>query len=382
MTIKYFLQTDKRQWQPIRLAGMCFILIGAICLFSISSVDAQVTGPADNAVLQKRIAIFWNDVPLRDAFNNLSSTQGVPIFLDRRVDPGLRITFKTDSLAVGEILYQVAEIAGCGVAWLGNVAYVGPAGEIATLDVLRDKLIQDCQKLPGSKKRLFLEASTFRMPRLGNPVEVTDALLEKMAVQKTGLSVAHDRWVGMEIRSVRAIDKLLLLSFGFGLWPVIDAKGNIDFVNQPQVGDEEMKIRLSQTERDTAFEKLQADFPNTAIRKSGKYLVIRGGPDELHEVRHALYRQKWRQTDTTPSSTEGTKVVSGRIRGSIGQALNTAAKGLSLELQFAPSLRSELLQQIDIKVSGVTYEELAERVLENTDLSHSIQSGKLIVTKK
>jgi len=219
MTIKYFLQTNKRQWQPIRLAGMCLILIAAICLVSTSSVDAQATGPADNAVLQKRIAIFWNDVPLRDALNNLSSTQGVPIFLDRRVDPGLRIAFKTDSLAVGEILYQVAEIAGCGVAWLGDVAYVGPISEIATLDVLRDKLIQDCQKLPGSKKRLYLEASSLRIPRLGNPVELTDALLEKMAVQKTGLSVAHDRWVGMEIRSMRAIDKLLLLSFGFGLLP-------------------------------------------------------------------------------------------------------------------------------------------------------------------
>ena len=282
MTIKYFLQTNKRQWRPIRLAGMCLILIAAICLVSTSSVDAQATGPADNAVLQKRIAIFWNDVPLRDALNNLSSTQGVPIFLDRRVNPGLRIAFKTDSLAVGEILYQVAEIAGCGVAWLGDVAYVGPISEIATLDVLRDKLIQDCQKLPGSKKRLYLEASSLRIPRLGNPVELTDALLEKMAVQKTGLSVAHDRWVGMEIRSMRAVDKLLLLSFGFGLWPVIDAKGNIDFVNQPQVGDEEMKIRLSQAERDTTLERLQADFPNTAIRKTGKYLVIRGGPDELH----------------------------------------------------------------------------------------------------
>ena len=382
MTIKYFLQAGKREWQPIRLAGTCLILTWVIYLGLTPALHAQSSGPANDTALQKRIAIFWNDVPLREALNNLSKTQEVPVFLDRRVDPGLRITFKTDSLAVGEILYQVAEIAGCSVAWLGGVAYVGPVNEIAALEVLRDKLIQDCQKLPGSKKRLFLEASPLRIPRLGNPVELTDALLEKMAVQKTGLSVAHDRWAGMQIRSVRAIDKLLLLSFGFGLWPVVDAKGNIDFVIQPQVGDEEMKIRLPQGERDSAFERLQAKFPNTAIRKAGKYLVIQGGPDELHKVRHALYRQKWRQTDTTPSSTGGTKVVSGRIRGSIGQALNTAAKGLSLELDFAPALRSQLLQQIDIKVNEVTYEELAERVLENTDLTHSIQGGKLVVTER
>ncbi len=381
MTIKYFLHCNKPEWQQIRLAGMCLVLNWVICVYLSPAANGQSMGPANDEPLQKRIAIFWNDVPFREALNSLSSTQGVPVFLDRRVDPGQRITFRTDGLAVGEILYQVAERTGCSVAWLGDVAYVGPVKDIANLDVLRDKLIQDCQKLSGSKKRLFLQASSFQIPRLGNPVELTDALLEKMEIRKTGLAIAHDRWAGTKINSLRAIDKLVVLTFGFGLWPTVDANGDIDLVNQPSIGTQEVRLLLPKNDRDTALRRLKTDFPDTSIRKAGKYLVIQGEPGELHEARHALYRQKWRQTDTAKTGAAGTKVVSGRIRGSIGQALNTAAKGLSLELQFAPELRPKLLKQIDIKVSEVTYEELAERVLKDTDLSYSIEGDKLIVTK-
>jgi len=382
MTIKY-LRSQRRQYpswiQPIRLGSLlgCWIVLGAA-----SSGGAQDWTPQARETLEKPIAIFWNAVPLRDALTNLSATQGVPVFLDRRIDPGQPISIETKDTSVGEVLYRLADQAGCGVAWMGDLAYLGPPSEVSNLHLLREQLLANCRRLPRGLNRLWLKSSEFEIPELSQPNELLKLTLSDLEVPQVSVALPHDLWAGSQYDSIRPIDQLILLTFGFELWPDFGASGKLTIAATPSPQQGKIKIRISKTERDQIRKLVDSKYPTVQLESSGRYLTMKGPPRAIHDLRSEFLRSRWQVKAATTSPLGGQKVVSGRIKGSIGQALNTAAKGLSLQLSFEPALRPRLLTQIDITVQGVTYRELADRVLVGTGLSVSVRDGKLEVFER
>lgn len=382
MTIKYLRSTP---WQPpcwIHPILLWPLLGWCLSVCAVSLAYGQNWTSQTQETLQKPIAIFWNEVPLRNALDNLSKTQGVPVFLDRRVDPDQPISIETQDTSVGEVVYRLAEKAGCGVAWLGDLAYLGPPSQVSQLELLRDQLVATCRSLPRGLNRIWLKTSPFEIPRLGQPTELLKGVLERLKVTELQIELPHDLWAGTKFDSIRPIDQVILLTFGFGLWPDFKSSGELTIGPMAALQQGKTKIRITKSERDWIRERGQSKYPEVQLSASGRDLVMEGPVREVHDLRSEFLRSRWRVKSGGPSSTSGEKVVSGRIKGSIGQALNTAAKGLSLELSFDPKLRPKLLTQIDINVQSVSYRELADRVVVGTGLAVSVSDGKLEVIEQ
>src|SRR4051794_30114778 len=64
-------------------------------------------------------SIHWQRVPLRDALARLHALFNENIFLDRRVDPGMRVSLDIESASAEEIVQAVAAGHDLGVARVG-----------------------------------------------------------------------------------------------------------------------------------------------------------------------------------------------------------------------------------------------------------------------
>ncbi len=359
------------------------LLVWALLASQPAGLRAQDFGPANDDRLKQSISVAWSDFPLRDALQSLSGNQQVPIFLDRRVDPSLPIQFHEEHQVVAEILFRIAEQTGCGVVWLGDVAYLCRAEEAANLMVLRDALLRDIQRLPTARKRVWLQSANLRFPRLTQPATLLDTELAGLPASDPLPGLPHDLWPEYDLGSMRAIDRLILILFGFQRWPVLSDGELVEIAEFPrQVPAGTLRWRLTpRVEGQVQLAEWQASFPQVQMRLENRFLVAEAAPQPLYALQRELARKAYADSQPQRPATGATEVVSGRIKGTIGQALQTAAQGLQVELQFDPTLRPILLQQIDLNVTRVTHEELVQRVLQGTGLKYSLNAEALQIER-
>ena len=250
----------------------------------------QDYGASDIDKLRKRISVSWSDVQLGDALIRLSSNQQLSIFLDRRIDPNQKLIFKAERTPVGEVLYQVADATGCGICWLGDVAYFGPVDKVAEMIVLRDSLILRIQSLPTARKRQLMSSAPMEWPRLSQPGKILATELQELRVETSQEFLPHDLWIDHQFSSIRAIDRVILLSFGFEQWPRIVDDRLIGLGDVPTATDSPLRFRVGKTERTGTMDRLRQDFPDLKVRSEGKVIVVEGEPDLLYQVKRQMAR--------------------------------------------------------------------------------------------
>lgn len=354
------------------------------CLVSQAPAFAQNNGLPDGKALKKRISVSWDSADLAGALNTLNRNQGVPIFLDRRVDPGQKIEFRKEDTPVGAIIYQLADQIGCGVCWLGDVAYVGPRDDVARLILLRESLIGELNGMPGTVKRKWLAKGKLEYPRLSCPVDLYARELQRLDLPEDAEAkdkLPHDLWADGNFPAMRAVDRLILISFGFGRWPGIEQGRYAGLVVLPDDVPGQANFRISAAHRTAILNKLESGFAAN-IRSEKNRVIAEGDPETLYQIRQLIAIQEFAGQRSGTESSGGTEVISGRVKGSIGSALKTVADGLGVELQYDPSLRPILLQQIDLNAVRVTHQELAGMVLENTGLDYTLSDKVLLIREK
>src|SRR3954451_3053817 len=82
--------------------------------------------PARNS--QRTATIHWQRVPLRDAIGRLRDLFDDTVFVDRRVDPNMRVSLDIEATSAEEVVAAVASGRDLGAARLGRVVYLGPSG--------------------------------------------------------------------------------------------------------------------------------------------------------------------------------------------------------------------------------------------------------------
>ena len=388
MTIEHF-GMPARCWQK-RLA--IAVLFACLIAWAGQSVTAQHYGPTNTRRLQNRVTVSWTKSDLIGAFNNLSSNQRIPIFVDRRVDPNQPISMRARNIPVGEAIYRVAEEADCGVCWLGGVAYVAPQAEVARLCLMRHQLLKQINRLPTADKRKWLSPGRFEFPRLTNPAELWQQEMQRLNVAASDnrteaagqFELPDDLWPGISMSAIHPVDRLLLMAYGFEKWPTFR---EAEFVGLVSVDDQsleqsEVRFRVSAKRRTAVLAEL-AKLDGVEVTNRNNTIVANGNDAVLYQVARKIAQHEFGVHDKVDAgNASGKDVVSVRFEGSLDTVLNTAAVGLGVELQFDPALRSDLHKQVDLNARRVTYEELIEMALRGTELSYSIDDGKLIIRKK
>jgi len=179
----------------------------------------DATTEQSNQFAQRTATIHWRQVPLRDAIARLEKLFRQTVFVDRRVDPGKRVSLDIEASSIDDVLKSIAD-ANEGVCRLGRLIYFGPrtaAEQLAPLAELRGKKIAKSD-LSRRDKPAGSPDSSFDWPRLTQPRELVSRVVEDSGWRiENAEMIPHDLWPAGNLPDLKLAEKLTVLLIGFDL---------------------------------------------------------------------------------------------------------------------------------------------------------------------
>ncbi len=349
-----------------------------------------LTGTQRIAQLRRSITTNWNDVPLGQVIEQLSRTQRISIFRDRRVDPSVIVRMDVNALSVFEALCQVLDQQGLAGCWIGDIFYIAAPDDAARLLLARQTLRNEIERGGERVRRRWLARIDLDWPRLSVPDDLRRVVLAGIDDSEVEMRLPHDLWPAFGAADVPRFDALLLLVHGFDQDVAFDKGGEIRLLATPRETDELRELREYRLETDRVpagrrreiLELIVSEFPEATFNPSADSTEVRAVAADILTIQMLADRLSFAGTKVAPGDEEGKKVVSLRTRASIGQVLATAARNLGVELQYPPELREALDRQVELDVSRVTWRELIETALRETDLDWELDERVLAVRSR
>jgi hypothetical protein len=214
--------------QSKQLIGIAvFVAVAAFCngLWAQDDADSRddakpvrprtSTGaPAKSS--QRTATIHWQRVPLRDALGRLHSLFDDVVFVDRRVDPTMRVTLDIEAGSAEEVVAGIAAERDLGVARLGPLVYLGPSGAADQLRAISLARSQEVGRLPPDLRASLTKKQPADWPRLSEPRHLIVSMAEKRNWRVANAdAVPHDLWSAGELPGLTFAEQLTVLLVGF-----------------------------------------------------------------------------------------------------------------------------------------------------------------------
>jgi hypothetical protein len=328
-----------------------------------------------NAVLNVR----WSSNPLRRALANLSRSQKVAIFLDRRVDPDQEVTFSAQAVTMRQFLDDLAERLGQGISHIGPVVYVGPketAAVLATVTQLRD---EETKSLPAAVRSRLQRAVPVKWPELTTPRELIEGFAIDFGMRVDGVeTLPHDLWPEVDLPPLTFAQRMSLLLAGFHQTFSYDQDGStIRLTPMPETAVVKRTYRPPIALGDTVA-MLTRKHPNATITTGAGKVTVIGTVEEHEAIKRALEGRPERPVPTE-RPVVGQKVYSGRIQGPVGALASKLAKDLELQVEFDPRTTEKLDQLVSYNAKEVSLEELLDAVFSQAGLGYELTGRTLRV---
>jgi hypothetical protein len=305
----------------------------------------------------------------------LATSQRIAIWLDRRVDPGHEVDLAVDDSTLDEALQRVGSAIGGGVSYVGSVAYLGSqpvTAKLATLAALRR---DEVKLLPSAARTRFASSSAWTWEELATPRELLGQLAQQADTKVLNIQlIPHDLWPAGDLPAMPLTDRMTLLLAGFDLTFDIARDGSaIRLTPMPAeaVIERSYSPRRSLNAAETA---VTTGFPSVGVKKAAARLVIIGTFEEHEAIDRLLRGEPIRRVEATPGSKRFDLRVENQPIGAIVKAVADREK---LQLRVEPALQSRLQQLISLDVKQMTLDELLDRALLSTGITHRIEAGVL-----
>jgi len=167
--------------------------------------------------------VMWNEHPLWETLDRFAKMNNIGFLLDRRVDPGTRLSLDLKQVSVREVFEQAAIQCGLGFCELETVAYLGPVESAELLQLLIALRSEQLAKLPKAKRdgvtsaiNALLSPRPFRAERLDTPVETLQRLAGEIGFDGTAFDrLPHDVWPEIDFPNESPLTVFLLMLIGF-----------------------------------------------------------------------------------------------------------------------------------------------------------------------
>jgi type II secretory pathway component GspD/PulD (secretin) len=162
--------------------------------------------------------IHWQSVPLRDAIARLKPLFDETVFVDRRVDPTLRVTLDIEATSAEQVMNALAAAQDLGVARLGKLIYLGPSAAASQLPAIAALRGKEAARLPLEMRTSLAGRKRFSWPRLSEPRQFVESLSRENGWRLGEAErIPHDLWAAGELPELSAAEQLTVLLFGFDL---------------------------------------------------------------------------------------------------------------------------------------------------------------------
>ena len=209
-----------------RQLGCAGLFIAVTLLHTLLSANAAdmsgrvpwATGRQLTQTLAQPLDVFWSNNPLRDAMTSLSRAQRVAILIDRRVDPGQRLSLSLQNVPLESVLQTVAARCGLGLGRLGPIVYLAPPAAATRLRPLAMALDRAVRQLPAAAQRKFFRSQPLAWEDLTTPRDLLAQLGQQNGIELAGLErVPHDLWAAAELPPLSLVERLTLIAAQFDL---------------------------------------------------------------------------------------------------------------------------------------------------------------------
>lgn len=358
------------------------ILLFAYALLAASFCFAD----AFSRALEQPVGIQWEGSPVRDAFNRIHNQTGVPIWVDRRVVPDVKITGSFQNATLPQILREALysdflKEQDLELTQTGALLYVGPKSFTQILRTLCELKREELKEnLKSSEQKKWLNDHPLKWDRLAEPKAILNDLAEKENLTVKGLKlVPHDLWPEKSFPVVSTLDAFLLILGQFDL-TLSFTKDGAEIV--PLVPEEIVLTKVYSAKK-ASSKKLAAvkeAFPGTKIKQKAEKVQVRG----LAEVHDFL---------ASDSGASGQLSVGSFTLAQLGGGTSSAGRtpegvdrsmevfSLKFSLPFWPAMRQlckqqnlELVADTDeLVAAGIDLEQIVSVDLKNVSLEKIFQ---------
>lgn len=337
----------------------------------------SASGSGANDAQQAAYSINWSDRELRAGLASLAATENRPIFLDRRVDPGQVVTFRSEQVPFTRLIGLVAQHLRLASAELQDVVYLGPAPNTSSLPALVSLKQAEVVQVSPELARKFAARKPRSWPRLSTPRSLLTQWSSEESIAISNLeAIPHDLWDATELTPLNQVEYLSLILFGFGKTFEILSDDSLRIVEL----DMQAKARHRYEARISTDEltRLRSDHPALKLQRTSSGLQAEGPLAAHGEL--ARYLQRLTVSTAVRGTTTYTLTLSEQPVGGVLQAL---ARETGLTLRISPQISSDQLsQRISISVQQASLEDLLTAILKSTPLRFDLQGKQLDILPK
>jgi hypothetical protein len=303
------------------------------------------------------------------------------VFIDRRVDPDLRVSLQLEAASIDDVLRAIVEAEALGVSHLGTLRYLGPshaANQLRTVAMVRG---QEVARLPDVESSNLERKLSLNWPRLSEPRMVVNSVAQRYGWRILhGDRIPHDLWSAGELSELSAAEQLTVLLVGFDLSFRLHARQRaLDLVPLEKVSIQR-EYRLP-TQFTDPVSLLRQELPAAMARVEGRSLVVDARVEEHERLVELLSSRSTPRRAQRPSG-QTKRVYSLRVEEQpVGAVLKQLAERLQWAIEFdETSIRAagrSLDTRVSFNVENSSEEELLDAALRPAGLDFRREENRV-----
>ena len=314
------------------------------------------------AGLDAAVQASWTQVPLGDWAERASRIAGLPVIIDRRLDPTFPITLDCRGEPLHDVLDRVAAMVGGQVEVLASSVRIGPSSVAGLASAAEQARDAELASLPPALRRTAHRRAAWTWPTAARPRDLLATTAREAGLQLDGLdAIPHDHLPAATLPMLSLAERLDLVLAHY------DRR-----IAWTTGGAEVVPLDAGMTARGNA--------PRPAAASQSE-----PGPEPTPNAQATSQPQSQRKPTprrgANPTTTRET--FSLRLAAPLDQALVAVAARLSLDLTIdIPSLAARGIAPGEIArvdVREVSRAELLDAIVAPFGLAWSIDAGTLRV---
>ena len=326
------------------------LIVGAMITRNVEAENFSLGDPFLDR-LSAPVTSIMDGRSFRDAVNRLAQSGQINVWIDRRVDPSVRIQVGQLGPNRFTAINQVAEANGCVAMPVENVLLIGPAQWV-------EGLAESIWSSSKSKRR-----ANVSWPRLSTPTEALASVNGKAE------PLPHDLWPAVKLIGIRRAVAEELIRGQFA-----PARGQ---TSREQTAKDTVKL-TEHLYRGLPLElvrsELRAADPKSRIKKVGDSLSIAATARG-----HRIITQTW-LTSATPRRTKVDATFSLRTKVQAGTVITQLAQAAQWKCTIKDSAIEACQSEIRLEAKDKTLKELIELACGQAGVNVAFGDGEVVIT--
>jgi len=178
-------------------------LLAALLVAPLWAVAAGLDDPVRSS---------WKAVPLDDWAARVASLAGMPVIVDRRLDPQTPVTAEGRGEPLREMIATVAAGFDGEVALLRSTIRIVPRGRGGLCERAEDARDREIARLPATPRQALLQQAAWSWPMAARPRDLVATLAHEAGVALEGIEdLPHDHFPAADLPAMTRAERLDLV---------------------------------------------------------------------------------------------------------------------------------------------------------------------------